>query len=416
LPHCGGVIAADDEERVERLLAQLRALLERRKALLAERGVFTHAELRRTGAVGIPRILVLLDGYGGFSDAFFGVRGGELLDVFARLVAEGRPLGLHFAITSDRRGAVPNALAAIIPTKVVLRMAEEDEFVALGVSLKTARSATLPPGRGFVAGHEVQCAIAGDDPTAEGQLEALAQIAAGLRSRFGTAEAPQIRLLPQQIAVDELPAPDRPLAAVVGLGNTALQPVTVDLAERHFLVVGPYRSGRTNALRLIADALRDSQPDTELHLLAPRRSSLSELGLWTSTAVGVEECESSIQRLAELGGEPAVVVIDDGEELADSLAGASLASVVRSGRDAGVRVVAAVERQVVLSTFSPWLVELRKEKYGLLLEPDLTVDGDILGVQLPRRTNPVFPPGRGFLVDRGTFELVQLAEAAERPA
>jgi S-DNA-T family DNA segregation ATPase FtsK/SpoIIIE len=74
-----------------------------------------------------------------------------------------------------------------------------------------------------------------------------------------------------------------------------------------------------------------------------------------------------------------------------------------------VRVVAAVERQVALSTFSPWLVELRKEKYGVLLEPDLSVDGDILGVQLPRRTNAIFPPGRGFLVDRGTFELVQLA-------
>ena len=410
LPHCGGVIAADDEERVERLLTQLRGTLERRKALFAQRGVLTLAELRRRGDPAVPRIVVLLDGYGGFADAFFGVRGGELIDVFARLVAEGRPLGLHFAITSDRRGAIPNALAAIIPTKVVLRMAEEDEFVALGVSLKTVRSVTLPPGRGFLAGHELQCAIVGADPTAEAEAESLAAVAQELRARHGEARAPEVRLLPLQVTMEDLPPPTKPLEAFVGIGNTELRPVAVDLAERHFLVVGPYRSGRTSALRLIVEALREAAPALELHLLAPRGGALAELDLWTSAAVGVEACEAGIERLAELAGEAAVLVLDDGEELVDSLAAPSLAGIGRRGRDAGVRMVAAVERQVALSTFSPWLVELRKQKYGLLLEPDLSVDGDILGVQLPRRTNPTFPVGRGYLVDRGTFELVQLAK------
>jgi S-DNA-T family DNA segregation ATPase FtsK/SpoIIIE len=409
LHQCGGVIAADDEERVERLLLQLRSTLERRKTLLAQRGVFTVAELRRTDAPPLARILVLLDGYGGFSDAFFGVRGGELIDAFARLVADGRPLGVHFAITSDRRGAVPNALAAIIPTKVVLRMAEEDEFVALGVSLKTARSATLPPGRGFVGGHELQTAIVGEDPTAEGQVDELEAVAASLRSRHGTSEAPEVRLLPTKVAARDLPVPDRPLQAVVGVRNTDLQPVAVDLADRHFLVVGPYRSGRTGALRVIAESLRASTPALELHLLAPRRSELEHLDLWTSVAVGVEDCETGIERLSALAGTPAMIVVDDGEELVDGLSAPTLAALVRRGRDTDIRVVAAVERQVALSTFSPWVVELKKEKHGLLLEPDLTVDGDVLGVQLPRRTNPSFPPGRGFLVDRGSFELVQLA-------
>jgi S-DNA-T family DNA segregation ATPase FtsK/SpoIIIE len=168
LPHCGHVIAADDEERVERLLAQLRITLEARKELFAKAGVFTLSEYRAAAETGQPRILVLLDGYGGFTDAFFNVRGGELIDAFARLVADGRPLGVHFAISSDRRGAVPNALAAIIPVKVVLRMAEEDEFVALGVDAKAVRGAVLPPGRGFVGGLELQAAILGDDSSAEG--------------------------------------------------------------------------------------------------------------------------------------------------------------------------------------------------------------------------------------------------------
>ena len=46
LPHCGHVIAADDEERVERLLAQLRITLESRKELLRED--------RSLHALGVP--------------------------------------------------------------------------------------------------------------------------------------------------------------------------------------------------------------------------------------------------------------------------------------------------------------------------------------------------------------------------
>jgi hypothetical protein len=51
-----------------------------------------------------------------------------------------------------------------------------------------------------------------------------------------------------------------------------------------------------------------------------------------------------------------------------------------------------------------------------LLDPDPDVDGDLLGARLPRRSNPVFPPGRGYYVDRGVVELVQVASAGQSRA
>ena len=53
--------------------------------------------------------------------------------------------------------------------------------------------------------------------------------------------------------------------------------------------------------------------------------------------------------------------------------------------------------------------ELRKDATGLLLDPDLDLDGELLGVRLPRRSNPFFPPGRGYLVVSGTVRLIQVA-------
>jgi DNA segregation ATPase FtsK/SpoIIIE, S-DNA-T family len=416
LPHCGSVVPGDDQERVTRLFAFLRRTLERRKVLFAQRGAFTLSEYRRAGGDALPRIVVLLDGYAGFAAAFERVNLGELVEALPRLVADGRPLGVHFAITADRRGAVPNALGGIVPTKVVLRMADEDEYAALGVPLKSVRNAHLPPGRGFLAGGlELQCALVGDDPTGEGHGRAVRALADELAARHRE-RAPAIEPLPTRLERDSLPSAPRPLTAVLGVGDAELEPVTIELAGRHFLVVGPYRSGRSTALETLVRSLRGGTPELELHLLAPRRSPLVQAGVWDSIAEGVEACEAAARTFQEeLAGRanPVVVVVDDGEELAESLEAAALELLVRRGRDSRVRVLAAAERQAAQRAFGGWLRELRKEEHGLLLDPDPDVDGEILGARLPRRTNPVFPPGRGYLVERGVVELVQVATARE---
>jgi DNA segregation ATPase FtsK/SpoIIIE, S-DNA-T family len=413
LPHCGAVIAGEDEERVTRLFSLLRKTMERRKQVFSQRGVFTLSELRRAAPYEpVPRIVVLLDGYAGFAAAFERVNLGELVDALPRLVGDGRPLGVHFAISADRRAAVPNALAGIVPAKVVLRMADEDEFAAFGIPLRVVRGAKLPPGRGFLPnGLELQVAV----PAVAEEGEAAAVAAAVEQIHAPGPGAPPIEPLATRIPRESLPAPQRPLAGVLGVGDSELQPVAVDLSERHFLVVGPYRSGRSTALATLCASLRAGTPGLELRLLAPRRTPLADSGLFDSIAGGVEHCDAAVLELLaqQTEGEPpagpVVVVIDDAEELAETVGAAPLETVVRRGRDTGLRVLAACERQAAQRAFSGWLRELRKEEHGLLLDPDPDVDGEILGARLPRRSNPIFPQGRGYLVERGAIELVQVA-------
>jgi S-DNA-T family DNA segregation ATPase FtsK/SpoIIIE len=410
LPHTGAVVVGEDEERVARLFTTLRRALEGRKQLFARHGVFTLSEYRRlAGAEAVPRIVVLLDGYAGFVGAFERVNLGELVDALPRLVADGRPLGVHFAITADRRGAVPNALAGLVPAKIVLRMADDDEAAAFGIPVKALRGAQLPSGRGFLpSGLELQLALPGTDPAGEGQAAAVADAAERLRMRWPRASVPGIEPLPVDVDRGSLPAPEAPFTAVIGIGDAALEPFTVDLADRHFLVAGPYRSGRSTALATVVESLRRGPAPPSFHLLAPRRTPLLDVPGWASVASGVDECDAAAARLAELAG-PAVVVIDDGDELAETLAAAPLEGLIRRGRDARVTVVAAAERQAIQRAFAGWLRELRKDEHGLLLDPDTDVDGDLFGARLPRRSNPVFPLGRGYAVDRGLVELVQIA-------
>jgi S-DNA-T family DNA segregation ATPase FtsK/SpoIIIE len=62
-----------------------------------------------------------------------------------------------------------------------------------------------------------------------------------------------------------------------------------------------------------------------------------------------------------------------------------------------------------LRSLGHWSVGARRSRTGLLLQPEVTVDGPLLGVTLPRRPSPPVRPGCGYRVDPGGFELVQVA-------
>ena len=110
-----------------------------------------------------------------------------------------------------------------------------------------------------------------------------------------------------------------------------------------------------------------------------------------------------------LEGPAVVIVVDDLDELFDASAAQGLERIARAGRDGAVRILAAVENHALHRAFGGVASELKKDKNGLLLDPDVDVDGDLLGVRLPRRKTQPFPPGRGYLVQRGAYRLIQIA-------
>jgi S-DNA-T family DNA segregation ATPase FtsK/SpoIIIE len=357
----------------------------------------------------------LLDGYGSFTSVFERIDFGEWIEKIPLLVTEGRALGIHFVITADRRTAVNMALSGSITARVILRMAEDDEYSSLGLDARITRGTVLPPGRGFVgATVEFQAALVGDEPSGEAQAEALTTIGRALRQRHGDHAAPDVRSLPVEVRRDEMPVGE-PLHATVGIGQRDLEPVSIDLFDGNVLVAGPNRSGRSTVLGTLATSLSASTPGVRLYLLAPRKSPLLDLDVWAQVARGVSECEDLARELAEMIDErdgretPIVVIVDDGTELTDSGADGALERLVRRGRDVGISLLGAAESTSALRCYSGWVPEIRKDRRAILLNPDSDIDGDLVAVKLPRRASGGMPPGRGYLVYDGAVELVQCA-------
>jgi S-DNA-T family DNA segregation ATPase FtsK/SpoIIIE len=414
------VISGDELERAVRLLGMLRADVERRKGLLAGTGAATLGEyLASRPDDRLPHLLVLLDGYSSFVSTFENIEVGAHIDTFRALVAEGRSVGIGFAISADRQAGYLSALSASIMRRVILRLATDDEYAFLGLPRSVYAGAHLPPGRGFTEkGLDIQCPIVGSDPAGGAQAGAVARLGAELAERHGPIAVPQVRLLATEVSRASLPAPRSALEAVVGIEDRSLQPARVDLGEGHFLVAGPRRSGRTTALHPFAASLAAAPGAPPLHLLSPRRQSpLANLRIWASVALGPESCGDAALALAAAArelpagevGPGAVLVIDDGEQLADGSL-PDLDWISQRGRDHGLRIVVGVETQAAQRAFATWLTQVQRERQGILLDPDPAIDGMLLGgIQLPRRSGGRWPAGRGYLVCRGMVELVQVA-------
>ncbi len=411
LPHCGGVFTPEQPELVERTFARIERTIADRKAALGQRG-FTSIDEARNAGVSMPYVVLMIDGYAAFNSTYQLVDHGEMNDRLVKILSDGRSVGVTVVLTADRRNAVPTAVSSLVPQRLVMRMGEIDEYVSLGLSGDLGRI-EIAPGRAFLQdATELQVAVMGTDPSGASQSEMIRRIAKASNSD----RAPErIEGLAHSVSLSSLESRDGvvPFAIEGDSGAT----LAVDLRQNPmFAVFGPERSGRTTTLATIVRGLDALGVPTRRFLVAPRRTELLEMSGWERVGRGTDGCDELLVELAaevrERGETPndlIVVVVDDGEELAEGASSSALAEIMRRGRDAGVVVLAAVSANSGHRSFGGWISDIKRARHAMLLIPDVDVDGDLVSVRLPRKSTRRFVPGRGYFVARGDVQYAQVA-------
>ena len=396
LPHVGAVIGASEHERQTRLLRRLRGELQARRGL------------DPAARAAAPRLVVLLDGYGGFASEHGDLAGDALREALARVWADGPELGIHAAIAADRLGAVPTALASLAQQRLAFQLADAADYAQFGLLRRSIPQFTA--GRAVVGGSGQVIQVA----CAPGRLEEHVEAAVVAGERHGGPMP--IDVLPESVSVDALLGAGRPsrepLFIPVGIGDETLEPAGFELFEGdHALVAGPSRTGRTTSLLVVADVVSRLYPEIGLVGIAIRRSALRDCPALDQVITAPEQIAELVAELRAADG-LRMLLIDDADAVDDparalsDLFGAPLANLHA--------VVAG--RTDALKSLGHWSVGVRRARTGLLLQPDVQVDGQLLGVTLPRRPAPPVRPGCGYRVDPGGFELMQVALAEVAPA
>lgn len=194
-----------------------------------------------------------------------------------------------------------------------------------------------------------------------------------------------------------------------GLGGDDVAPVGVDFADSApaFVIAGPPGSGRSTALASLAVSLLSS--GTRLVVLTPRESPLRAPEGHPGVRLLASRAPTQAEFTAALGtgGEPRVVLVDDADPLTLPDIEPDLRALVESGRERGIGLAAAATGDTMSGAMG-WLGALKRQRRGVLLDPQSLMEGDILGARLTHAQLRDRKPGPALTVDPRSGELIHV--------
>ncbi|MGG5260817.1 FtsK/SpoIIIE domain-containing protein [Phycicoccus avicenniae] len=429
LPHVVGLVTDLDEHLVKRVLVSLEAELRRRERVLAATGAADLEDHRRRAAPEhrLPRLVVVVDELRALVDA-----SPEAVSALVRLAAQGRSLGIHLVLATQRpAGTVTAEVQANVNLRLAFRVRDRADSVHV---VEDESAALLPPdvpGRGVASG--------GDRSTLPFQAALVVPAAAegpslvvtsGLLTDVGPVARAEDRSVEVARVVDVIrrahagvggAPPRRPwlpalpaVVAAAGVPPTAVALVDEPDRQRQvpwgwapeaslWRVVGQPRSGRSTALARLVGAAAAGHPPGRLHVQVlasdPRALGLGHLP-HVGTAAALDDPQAVEAVLDHLEQPPGpddaalrLLVLDGWDRLVDAEDTRAPASpservlrLAREGARLGVRCVVSGGRDLLRPRWSGLGGEV------LLLGPADPVDLTLLG--LPAASGPR-PPGRG---------------------
>jgi DNA segregation ATPase FtsK/SpoIIIE, S-DNA-T family len=390
LPHCGGRVNLGETDRVSRLLDLLADELDERLA---------------NDRADQSQIIVLVDGGAALRQYLLDHEHVADAERFERIASSGPQVGIVIVLAADQSSSAPNSVISRSGERWVLSLNDPFDATMLGVEPRRALTGA-PAGRGIAAstGREFQLVHPGD------LAEAVATCTAAWQQSAGVATGPrQLPTTPTLVLATEInhqrcttnPVDDGEdeLRLAIGLEVRRLHQRSLNLrAGDHALIAGSARSGRTSLLALLATEFRDQCPTGWLGVVPGRRAGSLD-------SVGADVVGTLAEVLAAMpSAQRGLLLIDDAEQV-DDVEG-RLAAVLGSSRD--VQVIAAGRTDGLRSNYGHWTAQIRRQRRGLLLGVTHDLDADLFSAMLPRHSAGQAIQGRGWLVQDGVVEAVQV--------
>lgn len=392
LPHIAGMATRSEPEKLRRIIDEVSSLL--------------------TDPPGY-RVVLVVDGWHalvGADNDFDDVR-----NQLAQITSDGPAVGIHVVMSTQRWSAIRPAVRDLIGTRIELRLGE-----ALDSLIDRKKQAALPARPGLGLDQEGRFML-----VAHTAKQDVAHIAADARAR-GDKQVPQLKMLPDRVAVETLAGTHR---IPLGIGGPRLEPVGV--TSQHMVVTGTRGAGKSTTIAtLIHGVAALPRDEARMVILDPRRSHVSwaedrmvaayapttdAASTVVSSAVttltgrlpGPEVSARDIASRSWWQGPDIYLIVDDLELLPeDTFRG--LVDLIPHAHDIGLHIfVARKFGGISRALMGRFLSAVKDQQPGVLLMDATREEGALFGLRPgPHR------PGRGTLVLNGeSAGTVHMAEA-----
>ncbi|MCK0176046.1 type VII secretion protein EccCb [Mycolicibacterium sp. F2034L] len=286
LPHVGGVATRAEPDRVNRVVAEVKAVLRQRERTFKEFRVGSIASYRQmrqdpanpAAADPFGDVFLVIDGWPAFVAEF-----PDLEPVVQDLAGQGLAFGVHVVISTPRWTELKSRVRDYLGTKVEFRLGDVNETQ---IDRITREIPANRPGRAVsLEKHHLMMGV----PRLDG-VHSSADIVPAMSAAVSyiasqhTDRAPQVRVLPERVYLHEIdPRPPTPDAdyrtrwtVPLGLRESDLSVAYNQMhSTPHLLIFGAPKSGKTTIAHAVAKAIcARNSPKQVRFMLADYRSAL----------------------------------------------------------------------------------------------------------------------------------------------
>ncbi|MGV0849241.1 type VII secretion protein EccCb [Mycolicibacterium phlei] len=286
LPHVGGVATRSEPDRVNRVIAEMKAVLRQREALFKQYRVGSMDHYRQLrddpshplAADPFGDVFLVIDGWPAFVAEF-----PDLEAVVQDLAGQGLQFGVHTVISTPRWTELKSRVRDYLGTKVEFRLGDVNETQ---IDRITREIPANRPGRAIsMEKHHLMIGVPRLDGvhSADNLVAAMSEAVQIIRARH-TDEAPKVRVLPERIYLHDLdPNPPGPESDYrtrwtipVGLRESDMQVAYNHMyLTPHLLIFGAPKSGKTRIAHAVSQAIcARNSPQQVRFMLADYRSGL----------------------------------------------------------------------------------------------------------------------------------------------
>lgn len=288
LPHVGGVATRAEPDRVNRVVAEVKAVLRQREQTFKQYRVGSMVDYRQmredpnhpAAADPFGDVFLVIDGWPAFAAEFT-----DLEAVVQDIAGQGLAYGVHTVITTPRWTELRARVRDYLGTKVEFRLGDVNETQ---IDRITREIPVNRPGRAVsTEKHHLMIGVPRLDGvhSAEGLVPAMAAAVQEISARH-TDAAPRVRVLPSRVHLQQLdPTPPGPESDYrtrwtipVGVRESDLT-VAHNLMHTtpHHLIFGAPKSGKTTIATAVAQAIcARNSPQQVRFMVADYRSALLE--------------------------------------------------------------------------------------------------------------------------------------------
>ena len=275
LPHIGGIVETNEEERVERFMRMIRNIIDDRQARLSAYDSMEDYNARNLSSP-MPAVVVVVDNAVEFKETY-----DKYLPDLLSLLRDGRSFGVYFVLTASLLGDITGKMLSLLNQRVTFTQADRMDYMS--IVGRGAPRINDTPGRGICIGLvdekptplEFHTAIPMNDVVRDHEVAdqkdyfrvltaTMAQAWAKLESQDPSLKAKRARPvepLPKALEIAAiLPALGQgnpKISVPLGINDLDREPMMVEFGAKgpHWMLMGPPVTGKTSSMRSLVVAL-----------------------------------------------------------------------------------------------------------------------------------------------------------------